>query len=240
MQDRYAGDVGDFGKLGLLRALEASGLTVGVNWYLTPNESHNDDGRHVEYLEKEDFRVCDEELWRGLGQLVRAEQRSIRAIEASGLLRAVFFSEPLDLSDVEKAERTALRRRWHARALDRLSGCGVIFADPDNGLIVPSAAGTAKENKFALPEELAGHYRRGASVICYQHKARKPDSFYAEAHNRLVRSDAFADAAGSILKFVTTSQRYYLFMIRPEHRGAVIGAVDHLLKSDWGRHFCLI
>ena len=30
MQDRYAGDVGDYGKFALLRAMEAQGLTVGV------------------------------------------------------------------------------------------------------------------------------------------------------------------------------------------------------------------
>ena len=34
MQNRYTGDIGDFGKLGLLRVLQESGLTIGVNWYL--------------------------------------------------------------------------------------------------------------------------------------------------------------------------------------------------------------
>ena len=47
MQDRYAGDVGDFGKLGMLRCIENSGLCVGVNWYLVGNESHNNDGKHI-------------------------------------------------------------------------------------------------------------------------------------------------------------------------------------------------
>ena len=35
MQDRYAGDIGDFGKFGLLRALSSAGLSIGVNWYRT-------------------------------------------------------------------------------------------------------------------------------------------------------------------------------------------------------------
>ena len=34
MQDRYAGDIGDYGKIGLLKALQAQGLSIGVNWYL--------------------------------------------------------------------------------------------------------------------------------------------------------------------------------------------------------------
>ena len=44
MQNRYVGDIGDFGKLGLLRALSSKGLSIGVNWYLTTDESHNGDG----------------------------------------------------------------------------------------------------------------------------------------------------------------------------------------------------
>ena len=43
MQNRYTGDIGDFGKLGLLRVLQESGLTIGVNWYLVPDENHNSD-----------------------------------------------------------------------------------------------------------------------------------------------------------------------------------------------------
>ena len=33
MQDRYSGDIGDFGKIGLLKALQTQGLYVEVNWY---------------------------------------------------------------------------------------------------------------------------------------------------------------------------------------------------------------
>ena len=33
MQDRYAGDIGDFGKFGLLKALLSEGFSLGVNWY---------------------------------------------------------------------------------------------------------------------------------------------------------------------------------------------------------------
>lgn len=50
MQDRYTGDIGDYGKLGLLRSLAAAGLHVGVNWYRTPDEDHNEDGKFTQYL----------------------------------------------------------------------------------------------------------------------------------------------------------------------------------------------
>ena len=41
MQNRYAGDIGDYSKLGLLRALHLAGFSIGLNWYLTPDETHN-------------------------------------------------------------------------------------------------------------------------------------------------------------------------------------------------------
>ena len=50
MQNRYTGDIGDFSKLGLLRALQAAGFSIGLNWYLTPDETHNGDGRRIHYL----------------------------------------------------------------------------------------------------------------------------------------------------------------------------------------------
>jgi hypothetical protein len=48
MQDRYAGDIGDFVKLGLLRAI-SPGYALGLAWYHVPDEGHNDDGRHIGY-----------------------------------------------------------------------------------------------------------------------------------------------------------------------------------------------
>lgn len=55
MQDRYTGDVGDFGKLGMLRLIEKSGLSVGVNWDLVRDELHNNDGKNVGYLDDKKF-----------------------------------------------------------------------------------------------------------------------------------------------------------------------------------------
>ncbi len=45
MQDRYAGDIGDFGKFSLLTELSKQGLAIGINWYKTEpmiSEKNND------------------------------------------------------------------------------------------------------------------------------------------------------------------------------------------------------
>ena len=92
MQNRYTGDIGDFGKLGLLRVLQAAGFSIGVNWYLTPDENHNQDGKHTNY---DDLRSCDESLWRELKQIVDSD-RNVAALQTDRIQKATFYPEPLD------------------------------------------------------------------------------------------------------------------------------------------------
>ena len=150
MQNRYSGDIGDFSKLGLLRALIPCGLPIGINWYLVPDETHNSDGRHVKYLEKDAFRKCDERLWHELGQIVHEKRRSVQALQAQSILPAIHYSAVLDFSGMDKSEREIKRRKWHEQALNQLSKAAIVCADPDNGLVVPSAKGTARENKYMI------------------------------------------------------------------------------------------
>ena len=238
MQNRYSGDIGDFSKLGLLRKLDSHGLSIGLNWYLRPDEDHNQDGKHTAYLDQERFFDCDEPLRLALQKIVCSEQRSVEALKSDEILRAVHFDEILDFNGKTKDERRAFRVDWHAKALQKLSGVDIVCADPDNGLIVPSAADTARENKYILPKEIEDYYCSGASVIYYQHKARKPDKHYVEQHEKLLQSLAFQDATGLILKFKTTSQRYYCFIMQKRHRRAILEAVEQMIQGKWGEHFC--
>ena len=86
MQNRYTGDIGDYSKLGLLRTLQAAGFTIGLNWYLTPDETHNGDGRHVNYLYQDEYRACDPDLWTALGSLVRLDNREVRYMESDDIV----------------------------------------------------------------------------------------------------------------------------------------------------------
>ena len=88
MQNRYVGDVGDFGKYGLLRCL-AQDLRLGVVWYLTPGECCRNDGKHVDYLQKPDqFRDCDPDLSNRLKAIVESEHRCVHRVQTEGVLSA--------------------------------------------------------------------------------------------------------------------------------------------------------
>lgn len=239
MQNRYAGDIGDYGKLGLLRALSAQ-LTIGVNWYLVPDESHNGDGRHIDYLTKNSFRECDPPLFEALAQVIASDRRQVAVLEAPAILpddKVVYYSEVLDFSRTTKPEREAIRANWHKKGLAKLKECDLVFVDPDNGLIVPSAEDGPKSNKYVLPSEMADYYRQGSSVVYYQHKARLPDEFYIQQHRQLMSSDAFPGVSGAGLKFISTSQRFYFFLLQPEHIAPVNHCISRMLASPWNRFF---
>jgi hypothetical protein len=85
MQDIYAFDVGDFGKIGLLRRLHGrTGLRLGVLWYQTHLGSTGEDGKHVRYLEQRRYRACDPDLW-----AARSEERPASRNKAADQDRAI-------------------------------------------------------------------------------------------------------------------------------------------------------
>ncbi len=237
MQNRYAGDIGDYGKLGLLRSLSRTGLRIGVNWYLTPDEDHNGDGRHTDYLRDDSFRSCDEELWWKLREIA-AGQRSVAALENADLLDAAYYHEVLDLG--KTTDRSSVREKWHSDALARLADADIVFLDPDNGLMVKSAERTSRANKYVELTEIADYCRRGSSVIWYQHKARFQNSHYRDQFREILELAEFRNMSGIGLMFTRVSQRYYFILMQPDHRDIIRGQVDCFLESPWNNCFSVL
>lgn len=76
MQNRYTGDIGDFGKYGLLKSISSpenrQNLSLGVVWCLVPEEEENEDGNDTKYLDgREEFNQCDPELYKALREIVK-------------------------------------------------------------------------------------------------------------------------------------------------------------------------
>jgi hypothetical protein len=127
MQNRYVGDVGDFGKYGLLRALCGSVITdhipefrLGIIWCLTPNESHNEDGKHISYLKhsnKHNYISLDKALYSKLSEIINNNMRTVVSIHKSILFasQTEFFDNILTFNDLHYKGPSTLRERLKRR-----------------------------------------------------------------------------------------------------------------------------
>lgn len=94
------GDVGDFGKYGLLNEIynhSNGNIKLGVNWYKVSKEEDNNDGKHIDYLEdnfkaKASYIRCFPELYDQLKGIVQNNNRTLSEIERSKIcLKTLFF-----------------------------------------------------------------------------------------------------------------------------------------------------
>jgi len=177
MQDRYAGDIGDFGKIGLLKALHNQGLSVGVNWYCVDpmdiEKKANGTYKQVDgkYLIPEKLKVCDFSLAEQLTKIAKSNHRSIKSLERGDFIPdAKYYSETITVTG---------RVEWHKRALDKLKGLDIVFMDPDNGMLVKSVGKrSAKSIKYMFYEEVADYIGQKQSVLIYNHRSRKKEDVY--------------------------------------------------------------
>jgi len=224
MQDRYAGDVGDFGKFSLLQYLFGeSGDRIGVIWYLFPDEFHNGDGGHTSYLDNDQFLNCDKNLCQKLSAVVRGD-RCVMALEKAGLLRAntVYFSEKLDfhlsfpsLNHKDRQKREERRKSWFTKALSTISTCNIAFLDPDNGLQIPSCSkiSQVKSGKFAYYSEVSELSANKDITVIYHHLGRR-GTHADQISARIVELRQHIDPAATIfaLRYKPYSPRAYFIV----------------------------
>jgi hypothetical protein len=190
VKDQYFGDVNDYRKYGLLRALLASvDLRLGVCWMRTEPDGSSD-GRNLAYLDNaRDYRRFDGELFDWLQQTMRGfpDRRTAR-IETSSLLPgAAYFAEILE-------DGHAHRKAWFAACRKQLADCDLIFFDPDNGLERSIGMGQSRSHKYLYWAEVRETFSAGASVLVYQHFPREARAAYIERLVERLRAETGAPA----------------------------------------------
>ena len=182
MRDRYVGDIGDFAKYGLLRAIGKE-KRLGVAWYLCveneaprvdSEEVSTGDGRHTAYLKRrKEWRHLDPDLFGVLKTLVDGNRRSVAEIEKSGILGSADFArEPLDVTRVAVRDRRNWRYAWFEQVQKELSACDLVFADPDNGLYPDERFNPGrKENAKRIPLHEAVALAEGRTAVIYHHNS---------------------------------------------------------------------
>lgn len=237
MQDRYAGDIGDFGKIGLLKALQAQGLSIGVNWYLVEpmDTERKSDGTYKQedgkYLIPEKLQVCDTLLAEKLTKIAKSDHRSIKSLEQGNfILNARYYSEPVSVAG---------REEWHKKALDLLNDLDIVFVDPDNGMLVKSVGKkSVKSVKYTFYEEVRDYVRRGQSVLIYNHRSRKQETqYFHEICYKLQEATGITETDILKITFPKCSVRDYLAVpASMEQREKIETAFTAMERGVWGEN----
>lgn len=231
MQNRYAGDIGDFGKLGFLKFIEKESLNVGINWYLTEpatkNENKNKDGKYKMSKTNKTFleyKQCDEKLFKKL-EFVCNNKRSVQTIEAQNPLKTrLYYSTKIDVEH---------RDEWHAKALKCLRKCDIVFLDPDNGLEVESAKSSKKKlSKYVLLNEIKDYLDEEQSVVFYNHRSRKQiKEYFNDIYKKLKK---ITNIKPFSLSFHKGTIRDYIILANLKHLSKLLQAKNKMLDSEWG------
>ncbi|MFN7935435.1 MAG: hypothetical protein U0R19_19050 [Bryobacteraceae bacterium] len=229
MQDRYVGDIGDFGKYALLNALAGDGLRLGVQWCLNRAEENNSDGKFVDYPK---LRECSPELFDRLEAMVKGGARKVSVVAQSAVLPegSIFFGEPVPVGGGTRY--AAARSAWNQSALERLSSAEVVFFDPDNG-ICGNANGLWASPKHVHPIELRSYAERGQSLIIYQHQKRvNREAMVADA---LMAFEKMGCEAGWAFVFHSVSARVFYVIPSTKHRAMLWERTQRFKSSLWMR-----
>ena len=235
MKNQYVGDIGDYGKYGLLRFLASYGIKIGVNWYLTENDGSTD-GKFTTYLKNPADRVYDPELFDALQNIADHPDKTVKMIKQAGIIPdAEFFGEMLKSSSLKADAREWNRRLWFNNSTLMLGNAELIFADPDNGISYRKTARTKDSEKFILPEDVAEYYNSGRNVVYYCHKGRRKQEAWEQAKAEI--RNHIRDAQLLAVSCHRGTQRSYIFVLHPDCYMKYEKIITAFLDSEWGNMF---
>ena len=257
MQDRYVGDVGDFGKYGLLRYLcgavgpqtGCAPLQLAVVWCLYPDEDHNSDGKHIGYLTGSTsgnaaLRRCDPGLYEALRRIVVAGDRRVRRIaEAEILPRDTIYYDrvlyyPKGSSRVWRQDAHA---KWVNESLRCTAGADIVFIDPDNGIANSSLHFGLSAPKHTFVEDIRRYFERGQSLVIYHHLSRQTKALeQIRSMASRLQSEIRLDHAPWALWYHRGSARCYFIITQNDHKYDLRQRAYDLLDSSWRAHFEMV
>ena len=221
MKVQYFGDVNDYRKFTLLRALAIGEFRIGVCWMLTEADSTGYGDKRSYSRQPDRWRGYDPALFDALAVVPSAPtNEDLQRVENEALIPdAIFFNE-------FTPDALAGRGAYHRACMTAFRACELTFFDPDNGLEVKSTTkGRKRSNKYAYLDEISDHYDAGRSILLYQHFPRlvSRETFMGTTGSRL-RSKL----DGSTIWSFETPHVIFLLAARPDHVGRVEKAAGAL------------
>ena len=256
MQNRYIGDVGDFGKLGLLRWLtgETSGddlerLTAGIIWYMFHDERHDGNpskisyaGKHVSYLDVTRDNVarfgrCDPELWAKLGQLVAQDRRCVHCLQVVEPLPggSPYYSAELNYVPRLRADiKGQVREHWLREANRAMRTADIVCLDPDNGVAPEEKMFTPLGPKFAYLTDMQMIWRNQKSLVVYQSIDREGPGLAQMEEACCMLREGLDGSEPIPMWFRRGTARVFYVIPRDQDRHTIRARCESMLESAWG------
>lgn len=175
---------------------------------LTPPDDGKD-GSRLSYLKQPArWRHLDPGLFDVLAAITAEKGANrIARIEKSGILPGAIFYSDL-IPDSAHARADFMSATWQ-----RFKSVDLVFFDPDNGIEVSKPKGRKGSSKYIYWNEIEATYRRGHSVLVYQHFDRqsREDQIAKrcrELRRRLPASDIWLFRTSHVLFLLAVHERH--------------------------------
>jgi hypothetical protein len=248
---QYVGDIGDFGKVLLLKSLSTLGFRVGVNWVLTQDDEGSD-GKHRDYpwygirhrannplysrKRTPDNRrdclacCCDEEILRRMALLARKRKEERKIQDLEGLLTEVLLTVPTFFT--KNYDDVAPRNEKNKAALRELETANLIFFDPDNGLSFQDAE-VRKSPKHIYLDELTKYWAARKSLLVYHHWGHPAGGIplYMDGIESKLRCALNGSELIHQYSFRRGSGRTYFLVVHPDHAESIRNANKEIVRA---------
>jgi hypothetical protein len=262
MNDRFVGDIGDFGKYGLLRwfclphANQTSPLSLSINWYYTKAVSDRPIRAMFQYLQSHSYKSLDPALFTALKSLRFSGGKFNENVTLTDLRQCTIFPpntrhydrevpeimRNLARSHIERCKYDTARCKWHVDGISELGGSSVVFLDPDDG--TPRSCRYAERHLKVLRSELFDYAAKFSVVICYQSFNYRNSLEQLRKYVQRLKDD-FDDSPSihlSALSFrssfdASKPTRIYYIVYKDKH---ISEELQRLNDSGWSRLFALL
>lgn len=228
MQDKYVGDIGDFGKYILLNTIYKESkekIKLGINWFYVKED------KTTKYLNDKKYKKCFQEFQKlNLLKKIVSGGKDIKKIEKKEILpnNTIFYSEYVPTS--------SKRERWFEESLKSLENADIIFLDPDNGIRTDKVEKKQKADaKYVFIDEIKKYYELGKSLIIYNHFDRKPKEYNKKINE--IKNKISQEIEIRVLRFKRVSVRDFIFLIQKPHHDLIDQTIDHLLNKPYDSLF---
>lgn len=224
MKEQYVGDINDFEKYSILRALsEAGNLPLVVCWMLTEPDDTGEGAQTDYFKDAARFRHLDPHVFDRLKAVVDSGNRSTAEVETAGVLEGATFVK--DMLEDDETSRASLFQR----VLREAPSGSLVFFDPDIGLAGKRIRkGNRRSSMYLFHDELATAFERGHSLVVYQHFPREQRLPYLSRTFERIRVACDPPAL-----FALWSARVAFFVIPHDKTARVLIDAAEDLASQW-------